>query len=128
MEDLRNFDSLITFCYTRDLASTAEFYEVLLELPLVLDQGGCRIYRVSGEGYIGFCERERAPRPEGVLLTLVTDDVDGWFARLERAGVRVDKRPARNSDYKIYHCFVRDPNGYVVEIQRFEDPRWHARS
>jgi hypothetical protein len=24
----------------------------------------------------------------------------------------------------IYHCFLRDPNGYLIEIQRFLDPAW----
>jgi len=25
---------------------------------------------------------------------------------------------------RIYHCFLRDPNGYLLEIQRFLDPAW----
>ena len=41
------FDAGITFCYTLDLKRTAEFYEEIMGLPLVLDQGGCRIYEVS---------------------------------------------------------------------------------
>ena len=32
--------------------------------------------------------------------------------------------PALNPEYGIYHCFLRDPNGYLVEIQRFLDPSW----
>jgi len=27
-----------------------------------------------------------------------------------------------------FYCFLRDPNGYLIEIQRFEDPRWTSRS
>jgi 1,4-dihydroxy-2-naphthoate polyprenyltransferase len=41
-------DQQVTFLYTRDLANTAVFYEKTLALPLVLAQGACRIYRVSG--------------------------------------------------------------------------------
>lgn len=63
---MKGFDSIVTFCYTRDIRETHLFYNGLLELPMVLDQGRCR----------------------------------------------------------IYHCFVKDPSGYTVEIQRFEDPRW----
>jgi catechol 2,3-dioxygenase-like lactoylglutathione lyase family enzyme len=120
------FDSQITFCYTRDLDGTARFYEEHFGLPLVLDQGGCRIYRVAERAYVGFCGRETAPRPAGVILTFVTDDVDGWFDRLSDSGVLFEKEPAFNPDYRIYHCFLRDPNGYLIEIQRFEDPRWSA--
>jgi catechol 2,3-dioxygenase-like lactoylglutathione lyase family enzyme len=120
------FDAGITFCYTRDLKRTALFYEQVLGLPLVLDQGGCRIYRVSQAAYFGFCERDEVGSGKGIILTLVTDDVDGWYEKLSGSGVEFEKKPALNADYKIYHCFLRDPNGYLVEIQRFEDPRWPA--
>lgn len=118
------YDSQITFCYTGDLATTAEFYGGLLGLEQVLDQGGCRIYRTAGQAFLGFCERVETGTPDGVILTLVTEDVDGEFRRLSAAGVPFEKEPALNPDYNIYHCFFRDPNGYVLEIQRFEDPRW----
>jgi len=38
-------DQQITFLYTRDLATTARFYEQVLGLPLAVDQGDCRITR-----------------------------------------------------------------------------------
>jgi catechol 2,3-dioxygenase-like lactoylglutathione lyase family enzyme len=60
-----------------------------------------------------------------VILTLVTDDVDGWHARLAAKGVTFEKEPAANPEYGIYHCFFRDPNGYLLEIQRFDDPNWN---
>src|SRR5690606_33810985 len=111
--------------YTRDLGATARFYEQVLGLDLVLDQGTCRIYRISADGFLGFCQRAEAPdRPSGVIVTLVTEDVDGWHARLAARGVSFEKAPAFNPDYNIYHCFLRDPNGYLLEIQSFRDPAW----
>ena len=118
------FDAAITFCYVPDLDAISRFYGEVLELPLVLDQGGCRIYRVAGGGYLGFCDRPVEPRPESVLLTLVTDDVEGWHLRLVEAGVFVDQEPRHNDEYAITHAFYRDPAGYRVEIQRFDDPDW----
>ena len=59
-----------------------------------------------------------------MILTLVTLDVDEWYELLRQKGVVFEKPPALNPAYQIYHCFLRDPNGYVIEIQRFEDPRW----
>ena len=120
------FDGAITFCYVPDLEATARFYEDLLGLPLVLDQGGCRIYGVAGGGYFGFCERDVPPQPESFLLTFVTDDVDGVHERLAAAGVPVDQPPRDNDEYGIYHAFYRDPAGYRVEVQRFHDPKWNA--
>lgn len=118
------FDAQVTFCYTDDLDRTAEFYERVLELPLVLDQGQCRIYGTGTTGYLGFCRRAEAPRPDGIILTLVTEDVDGWYERLAARGVAVEKPPAADPDFGIYHFFFRDTNGYRLEIQRFDDPRW----
>jgi catechol 2,3-dioxygenase-like lactoylglutathione lyase family enzyme len=42
---------------------------------------------------------------------------------VERDSVR---HPAFNADFRIYHCFFPDPNGYLLEIQRFDDPAWRA--
>ena len=122
---MRKFDSQITFIYTKNLEASSAFYGELLELPLVLDQGGCRIYRVADGGFIGVCGRGEALVPQGLILTLVTEDVDGWFHRLTTAGVEVEKKPAFNPDYNIYHCFLKDPAGYRIEIQRFEDSAWN---
>lgn len=121
------FDAQITFCYTRDPDASYRFYEEILGLPLVLDQGGCRIYRAVGDAYLGMCHRPEAPKPSGVILTLVTDDVDGWYEKLAAQGVPFDKTPAASPEYGIYHCFFRDPNGYLLEIQRFDDPAWSER-
>lgn len=112
----------ITFLYTHDLASTAPFYEDVLGLPLALDQGVCRIYRVSRDAYVGVCERENAPAPAGVIFTLVTPQVDEWYDYLKTRGVAFEKPPTLNPQYNIYHCLLRDPNGYLIEIQRFLDP------
>ena len=47
-------DSQIVFLATSNLSRTSDFYEKVLGLALALDQGKCRIYRVAGEGYVGF--------------------------------------------------------------------------
>lgn len=118
-------DAMITFCYTSDLKATSRFYEDALRLPLVLDQGGCRIYRTAEHGYLGFCGRDGAAAPGGVILTLVTEEVDAWYERLQEAGVACEHAPRHNEEYGIYHFFFRDPSGYLIEIQRFDDPHWN---
>ena len=118
----------ITFLDTDDLARTADFYERILGLRLARDQGTCRIYHVCGGAYLGFCRRgdasPMAPHDAtGVtVLTLITDRVDEWCRRLEAHGVAIVKSPADNPPYRIYNAFARDPNGYLVEIQRFWEP------
>jgi catechol 2,3-dioxygenase-like lactoylglutathione lyase family enzyme len=117
-------DQQITFVYVADLNVSARFYGEVLGLPLALDQGSCRIYRASSDGYIGVCLRRPGMEdaPNSVILTLVTQDVDGWYAALAAQGVAFEKAPSRNPTYNIYHCFLRDPDGYLIEIQRFDHP------
>ena len=121
-------DQQITFLSTPNLAETANFYEEIIGLPLKLDQGTCRIYQVGQTAYLGFCQREStaaapsAPDPHSPILTFVTPSVDEWFEVLSQRGVTFEKPPTTNSRYNIYHCFLRDPNGYLIEIQRFLHP------
>ena len=125
MKNRLSIDQQITFLYTSDLTGTIQFYENILGLTLVLDQGTCRIYKTAPCAYLGICERKNAVVDiDSMIITIVTQDVDGWYAHLVEKGVAFQKPPMLNSQYKIYHCFLRDPNGYLIEIQRFEDPRW----
>ena len=120
------FDQQVIFLYTRDLARSAAFYGETLGLPLVLDQGTCRIFRVSADGFLGVCcsTEARPVNPDGVIVTLVCDDVEGWHERLTTKGVVFETPPRQNPDFNITHCFLRDPDGYLLEIQRFHDPAW----
>lgn len=122
MRDKKAFYQQITFIYTTDLIQTGQFYEEKIGLKLALDQGKCRIYHVSPDGFLGVCSCEEPREPNGIIITFVTEDVDGWYQRLLSAGVEIEKAPARNDAFQIYHCFLRDPNGYLIEIQRFLHP------
>jgi catechol 2,3-dioxygenase-like lactoylglutathione lyase family enzyme len=116
-------DQQITFVYVRDLNASAAFYGGVLGLPLARDQGGCLIYRAAPNAYVGVCKREDVtPQTDSVILTLVTDDVEGWHAQAQAAGAEIEGPPAHNDHYRITHCFLRDPDGYRIEIQRFDDP------
>lgn len=136
IDERRGFaiDEQITFIYTTDLERSADFYGRVLGLRLALDQGACRIYRVAGGAYIGVCRRAAediqppAREKRSVILTLVTKEVDAWHQRLARLGVAFESPPRFNAEYGIYHVFLHDPNGYLIEIQRFEDPRWNERA
>jgi catechol 2,3-dioxygenase-like lactoylglutathione lyase family enzyme len=57
------------------------------------------------------------PSPKSNVLSVSGD-------RIRPRGVAIEKPPAANPEFEIYHFFFRDPNGYLLEIQRFDDPRW----
>ena len=118
----------ITFIYTNDLQKSANFYENILGLTLSRDQGTCRIYSLSESAFIGVCQmgefskgKVNTGHQHNIILTIVTDEVDLWYDTLQKRGVIFDKAPETNPKYNIYHCFLRDPNGYLIEIQKFLD-------
>lgn len=126
------FDQQVTFLYVRDLEASTRFYGETIGLELVLDQGPARIFRIGrGNAFLGICLSsavQQAPPPDraplGVIVTFVADDVDGAYAALVAKGVAFEKAPALNATYRIYNCFFRDPDGYLLEIQRFLSPEW----
>ena len=119
-------DQSVVWVYTEDLEDTARFYGTMLGLPLVLDQGGCRIFRMGASGFLGVC-RVRPGRhvgPKGVVITFVTSDVDAWHRHLLAQGVQPDGPPETKPAFNIYGFFARDPNGYLLEFQNFLNPAW----
>ena len=118
-------DEQITFLYCDNMARTAPFYEDVLGLELALDQGSCRIYHTTArKAYIGICERATPREKDGVIFTIVTQDVDSWYQRITSHGITCENEPRMNEQYQIYHFFVKDPSGYLIEIQRFKTTDW----
>ena len=75
--------------------------------------------------------RHKILMADGVLFNFSTGEL-----RKARMSDRMTRRAAATSEewssapaavaigQKIYHFFFRDPNGYMLEIQRFENPNW----
>ena len=117
-------DAFITFLSVADLERSTAFYGDALRLPLVNDQGSCRIFKVSESGFLGICVSDRPVGAPGLIVTLVRDDVEEHCAALAAAGVEFEGPPAHNPRFGITHAFLRDPDDHLVEIQRFDDPTW----
>lgn len=121
---MNDFDQQVTFLLVADLDVSTRFYRDVLGLEQILDQGDCRIFKTTATAFIGICERAQRGDQGSVLVTLVTDDVDGTHESLTAAGVVCDQAPQVNDRYNVYHAFYRDPDGFLVEVQRFLDPAW----
>ena len=113
----------ITWVYTDDVDQTCLFYSDTLGLKLFRDAGVARIYRLSETSNVGVCQDLdwRVVEPRGSMLTLITDDVDKWYAHLKRAGVPCRSAPERIEKFGIYAFLAEDPNGYLIEFQQFLD-------
>lgn len=117
-------DYSITFFYYDDIHAVVPFYEEVLGFELVLDQTMARIYRIAENCYFGIVDGNRGhlkhQEKSAVLLTIVSQDVEGWHKRLKQAGVAGQSEMLRGTFCE--HFFFEDPAGYAIEVQRFHNP------
>ncbi|MGI6789873.1 VOC family protein [Aminivibrio sp.] len=116
-------DSQITFLYFKDLAEAAFFFEDILKLELVDDQGAAKIYRLCGNAFIGIVDEKeghcRAQEKNAVLITIVAEKVQEWYDYLVSRGVRMETPVQRPESFPVECFFFKGPGGYEFEIQRF---------
>ncbi len=119
------FHSQITLLYFRNIEKAYHFYEDVLGLKLKIDQGYGRIYEVSGNAFLGVMDEKRGFLQSGqgksVMISLITDDVDQWYQTLEKKGVKLLSKPLTKEDIRIRSFLFEDPEGYILEIQKFLD-------
>ena len=113
----------VMFLPIDDLQKVIDFYEGVLGLELVRDQTLCRIYKTGPTSYLGFCNRGYSiPTDYRVVITLLIEDVDGVYKLLADSDIKTESTPALSERFNVYQFFVRDPNGYLLEVQRFIEP------
>lgn len=105
---------------TDNLKETDNFYRNVLGLELYKDQGKCRIYKINKGASIGFCTHiSIAADEKSPILTLIVDNVDIVYEKIKAKGIETEGMPKENKEFKIYHFFLKDNNGYTIEIQKF---------
>jgi hypothetical protein len=56
------------------------------------------------------------------MLTLVSDDVRGWYDYLRQKKVEFVRDFGVSEEIQIEYFFIRDPGGYIIEIEKFLKP------
>ncbi|MEM9970318.1 MAG: VOC family protein [Pseudomonadota bacterium] len=116
----------ITFFYYRDLPRAMRFYEEELGLPLAIDQGWCKIYRICPGAHVGLVDESRgmnkwqADKP--VQLCIRVPDVDAWYAYAQAKALPALSDLFENDALGIRAFVFNDPEGYQVEIQSATRP------
>ena len=120
-----SFHGSIVWTYHKDLLAMGDFYQNVMGLELVADQGWTKIYQVSKSGFIGLVDERRGmhsfTEEKGVTLSFVLEDLDGWHAyassynpfelRSDEISIGPDER---------YRAFVAyGPEGYFLEFDKF---------
>ena len=118
--------SQITFLYYDDLTPIDKFYREVMGFTLVKDQGWAKIYAVSETAFVGIVDGDRGfhepQERNAVLITLVVDDVFGWYDYLKSKGVTMLTEVEEHEEIQVRGFFCQDPGGYSIEVQQFLDP------
>lgn len=114
-------EKLITFLYYVDLPRAMAFYENVIGLKLVIDQGWSKIYEVTSSGYIGLVDQargsHRAHPVKPMQICMRVADVNAWHRYLLDEGITITKGPRDVPDLQIRAFVFNDPEGYQIEIQ-----------
>lgn len=111
----------ITFLYYRDLPRAIEFYEDILGLSLVIDQGWSKIYRICEGAHVGLVDESKgtnrwsAEKP--VQLCIRVPDVDCWHRYAVENNLSDLSQVFQNDQLGIRAFVFRDPEGYQIEMQ-----------
>ena len=120
----------ITFLYYACIEPAASFFEGVVGLERVEDQGWAKIYRMGGHAYLGIVAGEKGfhqPQDKNaVLITLVVGDAGLWYKRLKEKGVKLLSELQHREEIQIRCFFFEDPGGYTFEVQQFLNPRLAA--
>lgn len=108
----------LVFLSTRRLKDIVEFYISRLGMEIWLKQDDCTILR-QGNLMLGFCERATAEVCGIITFYFASkEEVDNRYEALRDLA---DGPPRENPKYRIYHFFLRDPEGRRLEIQKFHE-------
>lgn len=114
----------VLWLYYNDLPQAEQFYETLLGIELLVDQGWAKVYQVAGGGFIGPVSGEKGMHPateqKAVTVSFFTDNVDGWFGYTSALPGFKLRTPEVTHESERVRIFVGyDPEGYFLEWDTF---------
>jgi predicted enzyme related to lactoylglutathione lyase len=116
-------EGLITFLYYKDLNKAAKFYEEIMGFELAIDQQWSKIYRVAENAYLGCVDGNvgyhKPSETKPVMLTVIVDDPDEWYKHFKKNNVETINEPHDDEELNLRIFLLKDPEGYVIEIQKF---------
>lgn len=108
--------------YYKELGPAKAFYAEMLGLDAVTADDWFALYRIAPGSAVGLIREgpnahHRVQARNAVMLSLVTPDVDAWFARVSaRPDVKILKPVYEQKEAGIRGFLMEDPGGYTVEV------------
>ncbi len=115
----------VLWLYYDQLAPVQRFYEELLDVELIVDQGWAKVYPVSRTGYVGLVDASQglhqATEDKAVTVSFLTADVETWMDRVRSLGVELRTNEIVMESDLVQTFVGYDPAGYFLEWDTFLD-------
>lgn len=122
---------IVFWLYYRELAPNEAFWERLLGVDLLVDQGWAKVYQASPTGFIGLVDGARglhqATEEKGVTISFLTSDLDGWVERVRAQGLETRSEEVGDESGRVRTFVAYDDEGYFLEWDTFVDVAENAR-
>ncbi len=110
----------VTFLYYEDLERAGQFYGETLGLKITLDLDWVKMYETSPGSVVGLVSAtggaHRPSKDKPVMVSLVVEDADVWYAYLKKQGVDVPNPPKDSTKVNVRAFGFKDPEGYTLEV------------
>jgi hypothetical protein len=110
--------SNITFLYYNDLNKASSFVEEVLSLPIVMNQGFAKIYRVTPSSFLGIVKKENREEQCDTLFSFTVDDVEYYHQIFKKKNVN-HLTDIISFDIPLKSFFFEDFEGHRFEYQQF---------
>ena len=110
----------VVFLYYADLEEAARLYESVMGFRRTYSLDWVKIYETNQGASIGIVDEKKGflkeAKDKPVMLSWVTDDVDGWYRYLKEKGVEIKTEPKDTPETGIRAFIFSDPGGYTLEF------------
>jgi predicted enzyme related to lactoylglutathione lyase len=116
----RNISEQVTFLYYSDIEEAGQFYESVMGFEPTFELYWVKIYKTNQGAAVGLVDETKGSLKSSgdkpVMLSWVTDDVDGWYEYLKGKGVKMLSEPGNTEETGIRSFLFQDPGGYTLEF------------
>lgn len=121
----------VLWLYYDALEPTMAFYERLLGVPLLVDQGWAKVYQASPTGFVGLVDGSRglhqATDLAAVTVSFFTADVEAWHERVRDQEIPLRSEEPGTESGRVRTFVAFDPGGYFLEWDTFLDVEGNER-
>lgn len=120
---MNKYSSSITFLYYKDFEKAKSFYEDILKLELVMDQGFAVVYKINDSSFVGAVASNEgsidSSNKGGTLISLTVSNVEELYADFKDYDLPYISELKVIERIPLKSFFFKDFEGYDFEIQEF---------